>query len=171
MPLVSGEKILFIGDSITSAGRDADPEDLGFGYVRLVRDMLWVRYPECEFEIVNRGVGGDTVRDLAVRWERDAVGVGPDLAVVSIGVNDVWRQWPEPEHPDGVPLAEFEATYRRLLARLREACGCRFALCEPSIIGERREDPHTALLAPYIGCVRGLAEEFGAVLVPMNAAF
>ena len=171
MRLQSGEKVLFIGDSITDAGRFEDPERMGYGYVRLFRDLCWVRYPELAFEFVNRGVSGDTIRHLDVRWERDVIAVRPDVLIVSIGVNDVWRQLEEPANPEEVSLEEFTATYRRLLSRTREMVGCRLLLCEATIIGETRAAPHNPIVDWYNEAIAGLAEEFEAALVPMNQAF
>ena len=80
MKIQSGEKLLFIGDSITSAVRNFDAngeggdDALGSGYVLMVRALLESCYPERAIRVVNMGVGGHTIRDLAARW-RD----GPPL--------------------------------------------------------------------------------------------
>ena len=68
-----GQKIVFIGDSITDAGRRTDPLANGTGYFNLVRSFLLARYPEYDLNIVNRGIGGDTVRHLKQRWESDVL--------------------------------------------------------------------------------------------------
>jgi lysophospholipase L1-like esterase len=120
---------------------------------------------------MNRGVSGDTIRHLEARWQRDVIRKEPDVLSISIGVNDVWRQLQEPRNPEEVPLDEFEATYRRLLERTRDAVGCRFVLCEATIIGERRTDPHNPIVDAYNACIANLAQEYGALLVPMNRAF
>ena len=197
MLLKNGDRFLIIGDSITDAGRhrmdDArgidrirslrerlvawylgrshDPEGLGFGYVRILHDLLWVKYPELLIEIVNRGIGGDTIRHLEARWDRDVIDIEPDVLAISIGVNDVWRQLQEPCNPEEVLLEEFEATYRRLLVKIREKVGCSLVLCETSIIGEQVDTPHNVILKGYNACIARLAEEFNALLVPMNQAF
>jgi lysophospholipase L1-like esterase len=64
MLLGSDRKIVFIGDSITDCGRRGAAAPLGDGYVSLVNSLLMARYPALKPTIVNRGVGGDTVRDL-----------------------------------------------------------------------------------------------------------
>jgi len=169
--LREGDRFLIIGDSITDAGRREDPEGMGFGYVRLFRDILWARHPELEVEVVNKGVSGDTVRLLADRWQQDVVDAEPDVVGVSIGVNDVWRQLEQPPNEEEVLLEEFETTYRRLLAEARGVLDCRLVLCEAGIIGEQPDTPHNALLVEYNACVARLASDFDAVLAPMNAAF
>ena len=50
-------KILFIGDSITDAGRDRSvPSGLGDGYVSLLAEKLRPLYEDKEFTFANRGV-------------------------------------------------------------------------------------------------------------------
>jgi len=38
-------KLLFIGDSITDAGRNAQNQSLGTGYVRVFADLMAIRQP------------------------------------------------------------------------------------------------------------------------------
>jgi len=170
-PLNPGQTILFIGDSITDAGRREDPDGLGFGYVRLFHDLLHARHPRCGVRVVNRGIGGDTIRHLDARWEADVVAERPDVLSVSIGVNDVWRQLQQPENPESVYIEEYEGTFRRLLDRVRDAVGCRLLLLEPTIIGEAPDAPHNELMPPYLDCVARLAADYGATLAPLNRRF
>ena len=164
--------LLFVGDSITDAGRAADPDDLGFGYVRLVRDMLWARVPDDNLEVCNRGVGGDTIRHLAQRWDVDVLAQEPSWLSVSIGVNDVWRQLQDPPSPEAVEIDEYSAVYRALLTRTRaQLPNCRFLLCEPTPIGEEPDSPHNRLMTPYLKTLKTMALEFEAHLVPMQRAF
>jgi len=169
--LKSGQRFVLIGDSITDAGRFDDMEKIGYGYVRLFRDFCWSRYPELRFDIVNRGISGDTIRHLEQRWTRDVIAERPDVLLISIGVNDVWRQLQEPLNPEQVLLDEFINTYRRLLVRTHDKLGCKLLLCEATIIGESRDAPHNTIVDVYNECIAGLAEEFGALMVPMNGAF
>jgi lysophospholipase L1-like esterase len=171
MFLQPGDRFLLIGDSITDAGRREDPEGIGFGYVRLLRDMLWARHPELDATVINRGIGGDTVRLMSWRWRKDVLAESPTVLSVSIGVNDVWRQLQDPANEEEVLLDEFEATYRKLLEQALDALQCRLLLCEATIIDESRASPHNAIIDQYNAVVAKLARDFGALLVPMNGAF
>jgi lysophospholipase L1-like esterase len=166
-----GQRIVFIGDSITDAGRRNEASaPYGTGYVSLVRAFLLARYPGRNLEIVNQGVGGNTVRDLAARWERDVVDVKPDWLSVKIGINDVWRQvagrWSE-----AVLLEEYAATYERLLRRTQETTAARLILMEPYVIEADRADQFRLLIDQYLPVVHRLAEQFGAILIRTQAAF
>ncbi|HEU5316981.1 MAG TPA: NUDIX domain-containing protein, partial [Chloroflexota bacterium] len=114
------QKILFIGDSITDCGRRGGADSTGphvpygNGYVHLARAFLLARHGEQGLEIVNRGISGNTVRDLDRRWEQDVIAEQPDWLSVKIGINDVWRLIAN-RRADHVPLDEYEATLRKLL--------------------------------------------------------
>jgi lysophospholipase L1-like esterase len=165
-----GQRIVFIGDSITDSGRrDVDPP-YGNGYVSLVRAMVTAAHPELDLMWTNRGVSGDTVRDLDRRWERDAIGARPDWLSVMIGINDVWRAfsgWAD----DAVPIDEYEATLRSLLRRAVDATGCRLIVATPYLIEPDRAEPQRATSDRYGAVARAVAAEFDAVCVDTQAAF
>jgi lysophospholipase L1-like esterase len=55
------QTILFIGDSITDAGRlEAAYRPFGYGYVHFVAYHLLAKYPEHNLNIINTGISGDT---------------------------------------------------------------------------------------------------------------
>ena len=109
-----GEKVVFIGDSITDCGRRGDVHGpYGNGYVSMVRDFIIARYSGLALGFENRGIGGNTIRDLKARWQQDVIDERPDVLSVKIGINDVWRAVNE-RHDEAVPLDEFEATFREL---------------------------------------------------------
>ena len=94
-----GQRIVFIGDSITDCGRRDVFAPYGNGYVSLVRAFVTARYPERRLRWENRGIGGNTTRDLLARWDDDAIALRPDWLSVKIGINDVWRKYRD--RPEG----------------------------------------------------------------------
>ncbi|MGW0215128.1 SGNH/GDSL hydrolase family protein [Micromonospora chokoriensis] len=170
MILRTGQRVVFIGDSITDCGRRDNAAPYGSGYVSLVRALVDARHPELRLEWVNRGVNGDTVRDLAARWDDDAIAERPDWLAVLIGINDIWRRYTD--RPDqAVAIDEYEHTLRDLLRRAVAATGCRLILGDPFLIEPDRTDPQRADTDRYAAVVAGLAEEFDAVHVANQAAF
>ncbi|WP_062108896.1 SGNH/GDSL hydrolase family protein [Bacillus niameyensis] len=159
-------RILLIGDSITDSHRGEDPEGLGFGYVRLIHDYVLTTYPEKELEIINRGISGNRVIDLEVRWEEDVLALNPDYVSISIGINDVWRQLDRP-NIDQVYPEQFE----RVLNELCEKTNARLILMEPTIIEENPTSEGNQKLREYVEIVRKLANKYGAVLVPTHEDF
>lgn len=166
----AGQRIVFVGDSITDCGRRDRAAPYGDGYVNLIRAMVTATYPELGLTWVNRGVSGDTVRDLVTRWERDVLAERPDWLVVKIGINDVWRFFGD--QPDqGVPIEEYESTLRDLLSRAVKNTGCRLILVDPYLIEPDHGEPQRAQTDDYLRVVHALAAEFDAVHVPTQGAF
>ncbi len=88
------DTILFQGDSITDGnrGRSPDPNHiLGHGYVFIIAAKYGAAFPERNLNFMNRGVSGNTVADLAQRWQQDTLDFKPDLLSILIGVNDNGR--------------------------------------------------------------------------------
>ncbi len=165
-----GQRVVFIGDSITDCGRRDHAAPYGNGYMSLVQAFVTAAHPELGLTWVNRGVSGDTVRDLAARWERDVIEQRPDWLSVKIGINDVWRFFQD--RPDqAVPLDEYTTTLRALLADTVERTGCRLILADPYLIESDHGDPQYVMTAEYAAVVRTLAADFGARHVAVQAAF
>ncbi len=169
MIFATKQRILFDGDSITDAGRDRnDFDSYGYGYVALVVKHLQSQYANLELQFINRGVGGDTTRNMLERFDRDIVAHKPNWVSIAIGVNDVWRFF-DPEPNDAVSLEEFEVNYRKLLEPLQQKSG--LILVSPFLIEPNRQDPFRARVDQYAAVVKRLALEFEAVFVPFQEAF
>mgnify|MGYP001127662806 CR=1 FL=1 len=162
------QMIVFIGDSITNAGRcEAAYKPLGYGYVHFVANWLLAKYPECNLNSINNGIGGNTIRDLDGRWEKDCLAYKPDILSVLIGINDVWRQYAD-RLDEAVFLDEYELTYKRLLLQVKEKNDCQLVLMEPFMFCDDQENPMYNSLKEFIDTVDNLAKQFDAVLVPMQ---
>lgn len=170
MNFKTGEKIVLIGDSITEDGRFDDPKDIGTGYVSLIHDYINEHLSGLQINVVNKGVGGDRVTDLAERWEEDVISEKPDWVSVSIGINDVWRQLDNPDMEQVSPEL-FEKTYDELLHTLKEHTKAKLILMEPTIIEEDVNSVGNALLKPYVEIVKKLANKYDAVLVSTHQTF
>jgi lysophospholipase L1-like esterase len=153
--------ILFQGDSITDCGRNReDPDSLGDGYVNLIMETLSDRYSQSNLKFVNRGISGDKIRDLQLRWGTDCINVKPDILSILIGVNDTLI----------TPIDQFEEGYRMLLRESTRALNPEIVLCEPFLLlGDNnayRDD-----LDPKIEIVHKLSDEFCTLLLPLDKIF
>ncbi|MEA3186816.1 MAG: hypothetical protein QOD99_646 [Chthoniobacter sp.] len=169
--LTATTNLLFIGDSITDCGRREDPEKIGSGYVRIIRDFLRASHPASAPNIVNAGVSGDRVTRLADRWQADVLDLAPDVLSIKIGINDVWHNLAG--KGEGVELERYTRVYDNLLAQTRTLLPrCEIILCEPSAIWPPQPADGTAKLQPYIFAVRALALKHGiSCVVPIHGAF
>lgn len=152
---------LFIGDSVTDCGRLDDSDGLGNGYVRVLATS-----PELAgATVINRGISGNRVVDLAARWETDVLSLRPDVVTVLIGINDTWRRY---DSGDPTPADRFEHGYRALL----ETLDVPLVLMEPFVLPVNAEQQRWRGedLDEKIAVVHELATTFGAHLVPLDAA-
>ncbi|ACU85767.1 lysophospholipase L1-like esterase [Brachybacterium faecium DSM 4810] len=157
--------LLFIGDSITDAGRREDPEQLGHGYVRLLAEHFAAHEPTAT--VINRGISGDKVADLEARFGPDCLDLAPDLVTVYVGVNDSWHRFTRGEH---VPDEAFEQGYRHLLDQLAARVpSAPVAMILPFVadIDEQAARIHTDLDGK-VAIIRRLAAEGGHRLVDLE---
>ena len=75
MILENLNRVVFAGDSITDMQRaypigEGLNDRAGFGYVRMIDNLLAAWYPEICVRVTNAGISGNTSRDLRARYER-----------------------------------------------------------------------------------------------------
>lgn len=176
MKLSTQDKFVFIGDSITDAGR-ARPvgvgpgSALGDGYVRLVDSLLGVSFPELGVHVSNVGISGNTVRDLAGRWQTDVFDLAPDWLSVMIGTNDVWRQFDRADDPSShVYPDEYIPTLDRLLAQTRPTVKG-LVLMTPFLVEPNVSDPMRVRMDEYCGFVRAAAQKHDCLLVDTQVVY
>ena len=153
--------ILFQGDSITDCGRNREDRDsLGDGYVNLIEGTLAGNHSQSNLKLINRGISGDKIRDLQLRWDADCMDISFDILSILVGVNDTLI----------TPAELFEEEYRMLLKRTTGDLNSTIILCEPfMLLGDNnayRDD-----LNPKIEIVHRLSEEFSTLLLPLDKIF
>jgi lysophospholipase L1-like esterase len=137
MHIEEDDTLLFIGDSITDAGRDrTDSTSLGNGYVHEIAQTLRGRAnagssPIRSPRIINQGLNGNRVYDLESRWTTDVTDHRPTVVTVKIGINDTWRRY-DSQLPS--PVHEFEACLDRLLADAARTLAARLVVITPFLL-------------------------------------
>lgn len=164
------EKILFIGDSITSACNDISPP-LGTGFVLFMDLLMAARYPQLGCQLINRGVGGDTVKDLERRWEEDAIAVDPDWLFVMIGVNDFAYHYHDDWKPRAVSAQTYRETYNKLINRARSALKSKIVLVEPTAFWCDAQEPIHQDMMDACKIVADIAKEHDAEVCPLHDRF
>ena len=173
----SGEKIAFLGDSITAAGwGDAT------GYVKLV--MAGLVANGVNAEAVPAGIGGHKSNQMLARLEHDILSKKPQWMTLSCGVNDVWH------NANGVPLDEADAaehpvappkegepergTFKKNMTAIVDqaaAAGVKIVLLTATVIHEKLDNAENTRLASYNDFLRGLAKEKKLPVADLNAMF
>ncbi|MCX5661575.1 MAG: SGNH/GDSL hydrolase family protein [Planctomycetota bacterium] len=130
------QTVLFIGDSITDCGRRDSAAPLGNGYPRMVHELIMARHPAHKLSVINKGIGGNTVKDLAGRWVDDVLKFNPDWLSIKIGINDLHR-WMSNVQGQSVTPEEYLAHYDAILALTKKHCGkAQIILMDPFYISE-----------------------------------
>jgi lysophospholipase L1-like esterase len=175
MKILPSSTLVMIGDSITEWGREQPIredtfESLGSGYVHYAGCLIGAAYPELRLHILNMGVGGNTVRDLAARWQRHVLAFRPDWLSIMIGINDVWRRF-DPGIPDGqqISLEEFAGTLETLIQTTRPQLKG-LVLMTPYYVEPDRSDPMRAMMDRYGEAVRQMAVKYAAEAADTQAA-
>jgi lysophospholipase L1-like esterase len=157
--LQAGMRIAAIGDSITEAG----------GYLRAMEAVLDQRFGAMRIPpILNVGVSGHKAEDLAARFARDVLADGPDLVMISVGINDVWHRLDQP-HDERV-LASFAGHLEQMVTAAQDA-GIEPMLLAPTVIEENGNSEGNRRLAQYVGAGREVAERNGCTYVDLHALF
>ena len=97
LPFVNGDRIAFLGDSITQCGSD-DPR----GWVNILESRVRKEVDEVAF--IHAGIGGNTSADMLKRINADVIRRKPTWVFFSCGVNDSPN--PAADNP-GVPLDKY----------------------------------------------------------------
>lgn len=183
----SAYNFLFIGDSITDGNwgspkgwpcpsekrNNADLNHVyGHGYAEMTIGRLASQHPDTTVHYYNRGISGNTLPQMAERWEKDAMSLNPDLISILIGTNDVHAALKRGETID---YAAWEAKLDSLLTMTRKRNpNVRLMLGTPftARVGKVGASPTyndglemTRQLATVI---RRVAERHGATLVPFD---
>nr|WP_294877244.1 SGNH/GDSL hydrolase family protein [uncultured Pedobacter sp.] len=77
-PFADGDRVAFLGNSITEAGY----------YGSNIWLYYMTRFPERKISIINAGIGGDVVGQMNDRFERDVLPKKPNIIVLTFGMND-----------------------------------------------------------------------------------
>lgn len=162
--LKKGERIVFLGDSITQGG--TGPK----GYVTLISKDLATKHKDLEIEVIGAGISGNKVPDLQRRLAKDVLAKKPTLVVIYIGINDVWHGEKDPAK--GTPKDKFEAGLKEVVGKVKDA-GARVVICTASVIGEKKAGANSldARLDEYAAISRKVAEETGSQLCDLRKAF
>lgn len=173
MKIGKREKIVFAGDSVTDDGRarpvgEGGGNALGYGFVSLVDTFLTVDHPEYFIRCINMGVGGNTSADLLARWDTDITALHPDLVVLCIGFNDVWRQFDSPNNPDCSVSPEH---YRKNLNEMAAKTSAKMIWMTPYFLEPCTDDAMRARMDEYGAIMKEEAKKRNIPCIDLQQAF
>ncbi len=162
--LKKGDRIVFLGDSITAGG--VGPK----GYVTVIKNHLKEKHADLGIEIIGAGISGNKVPNLQKRLEKDVLARKPTVVVIYIGINDVWHG--EKNAANGTSPEAFEAGLRDIIGKIQKA-NARVVLCTPSVIGEKTGGGNNldAKLDEYSAISRKVAGDTKSQLCDLRKGF
>lgn len=152
----SGDKIAFLGDSITQLG-NSNP----LGYVNLVPAAL--RALGIDTVKVPAGISGHKSDNMRARVKRDVIDKNPQWMLLSCGVNDVWHG------ARGVELEPYKTNIVAILDQV-QAAGITPVVMTASVIKEDLDNNLNKKLAAYNDFLRAEAKRRGLLLADVSAA-
>ena len=112
---VPGDRIVWLGDSITAAHT----------YGRYVETFFLLRRPDLNLTFINAGIGGHSALNGLNRLDQDVLSHRPTVVVVNFGMNDAG-------YPAGSPHAAFIQNIEAIIDRLRQGGVQRVIWVEPT---------------------------------------
>jgi len=173
MKIKEGQKIVFIGDSITDCGRRGEFGPLGNGYVRFFHHLLQAALPGNRVTIINKGIGGNTLIDLQIRWQDDVIYHKPDWVSILVGINDEHRVLRKGENWQDYTADNFRKRYQEVLSLTRKQLpDCGLVCLEPFYVTTDTSHQWRNLvlenLQPYRKVVAEMSESFGTGLIKLQ---
>ncbi len=149
-----GEKIAFLGDSITQAG--ARPG----GYCNLVIETLNKK----GLEVTPRyaGISGHKSNQMLARLEKDVIAHKPNWMTLSCGVNDVWHG------ARGVNLEDYKKNITQIVDKA-QAAGINVIILTSTMIKEDPDNDLNQKLKSYNNFLIQLSKEKRCRLADLNA--
>ena len=149
----NGDKIAFLGDSITQQGNGPA------GYVNLVMDALNAN--GIKAVKIPAGISGHKSNNMLERLDRDVLKKKPQHMTLSCGVNDVWHG------KRGVPLDQYKKNITQIVEKA-QAAGIKVYILTSTMITENAKNAANIKLAAYNDFLRKLAKEKNCVLVDLS---
>lgn len=187
--------VLFIGDSVTDGGwgrsggsmkpsGERNHTDLnhiyGHSFMMLCATHYESSQPDAGWQFYNRGISGNTLAQLADRWQSDVLCLQPDVVSILVGINDVYDfMRAKKENPDSTfDFASWEKQYRSLLDSLRANNSIIKIMIGAPFISNDGKNGKLSNYAEYERTVRqlaaitkGIARDYGAAFLPFDRMF
>jgi lysophospholipase L1-like esterase len=160
--LKKGDRIVFLGDSLTFLGGKEEPKQhVTKGFVRIVLETLNQKHPDKNIETDWVSTGGGTVQTLLSLLDK-VMAKKPTIVVIQIGCNDA----------RGSTAEKFKAGLEELNDKLRKA-DIRVVQCTCTSVGEKHDgtNPHDKKLEEFAEIAREVAAAKQVPLLDLRKAF
>src|ERR1700753_3484759 len=112
-PFIKGDRVVFMGNSITDGGH--------------YHSYIWLYYmthfPDRRISVINAGIGGDVCKQMLERLDSEVFAKKPTVMTFTFGMNDTGYQFCTPDKEDsayGVKVAESLRNFKLVEAELNK---------------------------------------------------
>lgn len=173
--LKNNDIILFQGDSITDGnrGRNQDLNHIhGHGYQYILASEMYADNFDKNIEVVNRGISGNRISDLYGRWQEDCILINPTIVSILVGINDLNFSF---ENGIVSDPQRYRKIYRLLLDEILEKKPDTLIVIMEPFFGISENVEYSNFMkqnvSAYSQVAKEVAEEYGAVFVPLQDMF
>ena len=171
----NGDVVLFQGDSITDGnrGRSSDLNHIhGHGYQYIIASEMHADNLDKDFEVVNRGESGNRIAQLYGRWKEDCLKLNPTIVSILIGINDCAQEY---YNGNGSLPERYKKIYRYMLDEVLEQNPDTLLVIMEPFFGVSEDEAYNKYMQTnvpaYAKAAKEIAEEYGAVFVPIQDIF
>jgi acyl-CoA thioesterase-1 len=167
LELKPGDKIVAIGDSITSQGV----------YLRDINAVFAQQYRDLKIPpVVNKGISGQVAEQLVARFDKDVVQEKPAYVTISVGINDVWHRLKidkatsKPAIEDPKILSRYKENVTKMV-EMAQAAGIKVILLTPTLIKENSDSDGNKYLVAFVAAEKDIAAQEHCQLVDLHQMF
>lgn len=111
-PFKNGDRVVFVGNSITDGGH----------YHSYIWLYYMTRFPDMQLRMFNAGIGGDVAQQIEERLDSDAFNRNPTVMTLTFGMNDTGYQFLTGAKADSVyaqKIGVSYASFQQILQKLK----------------------------------------------------
>jgi lysophospholipase L1-like esterase len=115
-PFKNGDRVVFVGNSITDGGH----------YHSYIWLYYMTRFPEMQLRVFNAGIGGDVARQIDERLQDDVFSRNPTVMTLTFGMNDTGYQFLTGAPADSVygqKIASSYESFQQIMKKLQARPG------------------------------------------------
>lgn len=142
--------IVALGDSLTYGWM------VNAGYLDFLERLIGETYPGSKFNLVNRGISGDTAEGGLGRLESDVLALNPDCIFIQFALNDAFS---------GYSTEDYKENIEFMIKKIRDWSEADIVLITSvCLIDEYQDD----LIGAYYDKLDELADEFGLTIIKVH---
>ena len=137
----------------------------------MLDEQLNQLYTKSKLRVTNRGICGNTIEGLNLRWEQDVLAAKPDWLFVYVGINDAHVTLNH-KNPPTQRLASFSNIYADLISKTKAKLPqTNITLITPFLLGLEPKAKITQLASDYVEAVCELGEQFKLSVINLQNVF